>query len=101
MSTVDIYIHGTPRGHQIWGSGSNHDYISIFYNHDSEAKEPAVLQADICGGDSFYTYIRSKKVFDAGGRPGAFFALTVSFKKAYCTNVYMLYQLFEAVYNQL
>ena len=101
MNSVEIYIHGTPRGHQIWGSGHNHDYISTFYNHDSTATEKAVLQIDVCAGDSFYTYVRRQGVFDFEGRPEAFFALTVSFHKAYCRDVYKLYHLFDAVYSQL
>lgn len=101
MSTFDIYVHGTPRGHQIWGSEHSHDYISTFYNHDTQASEKVVLQIDICGGDSFYTYIRHQNVYDVEGRPQAFFALTVGFRKAFCTNVYRLYQLFDAVYNQI
>lgn len=101
MSTFDIYVHGTPRGHQIWGSEHSHDYISTFYNHDTQASEKVVLQIDVCGGDSFYTYIRHQNVYDVEGRPQAFFALTVGFRKAFCTNVYRLYQLFDAVYNQI
>lgn len=60
-----------------------------------------MLQIDVCAGDSFYTYIRHQNVYDVEGRPQAFFALTVSFRKAFCTNVYKLYQLFDAVYNQI
>ena len=101
MNPFEIYIHGTPRGHQICGGQTNHDYISTFYNHDSQAKEKVVLRADICAGDSFYTYIRRQDVYDVEGRPEAFFALTVSFHKSYCTNVYKLFQLFEAVYSQI
>ncbi len=101
MNPFEIYIHGTPRGHQICGGRTNHDYISTFYNHDSQAKEKVVLRADICAGDSFYTYIRRQDVYDVEGRPEAFFALTVSFHKSYCTNVYKLFQLFEAVYSQI
>lgn len=101
MNLFEIYVHGTPRGHQIWGDEHNHDYISTFYNHDSQASEKVVLQIDVCAGYSFYTYLRHQNVFDVEGRPQAFFALTVSFHKAYCTNVYKLYQLFDAVYNQI
>lgn len=101
MSTFDIYVHGTPRGHQICGSEHSHDYINTFYNHDSQASEKVVLQIEVCGGDSFYTYIHHQNVYDFEGRPQAFFALTVGFRKTYCTNVYRLYQLFDAVYNQI
>ena len=101
MNTFDIYVHGTPRGHQIWGSEHKHDYISTFYNHDTPASEKVILQIDVCGGDSFYTYMRHQNVYDVEGRPQAFFALTVGFRRAYCTNVYRLYQLLDAVYNQI
>lgn len=101
MNTFDIYVHGTPRGHQIWGSEHKHDYISTFYNHDTPASEKVILQIDVCGGDSFYTYMRHQNVYDVEGRPQAFFALTVGFRRAYSTNVYRLYQLLDAVYNQI
>lgn len=101
MAIFEIYIHGTPKGHQIWGSELNHDYIGSFYSNDKRAKLNAFVQAEICDGNSFYTYLHGMNVYDMEGRPGAFFALTVSFHKAYCSNVYKLYQLFEAVYNQL
>lgn len=101
MNAFEIYVHGTPRGHQIWGSEHNQDYISTFYNHDARASEKVVFQIDICSGDSFYTYMRQQNVYDVEGRPRAFFALTVCFRKTFCTNVYRLYQLFDAVYSQI
>jgi hypothetical protein len=101
MSTFDLYIHGTPNGHQIWGSEKNHYYISNFYNHDANFPDKAALQIDICMQDSYYTYIRQQNVYDSNERPGSFFAMTVCFTKAYCTNVYKLFQIFEAVYNQV
>lgn len=101
MSTFELYLHGTPNGHQIWGSQKNHDYISTFYNHDSGITDKSVLQIDICLGDSYYTYIHQQDVYDSNERPGSFFAMTVSFPKSYCTNVYKLYQIFEVVYGQI
>ncbi len=101
MSSFDLYIHGTPNGHQIWGSSKNRDYISTFYNHDNIANDKSALQIDILLGDSFYTYIHQNDVYDSNNRPGAFFAITVSFSKSYCTNVYKLYKIFESVYDQV
>ena len=101
MSTFDFYIHGTPKGHEIWGSEKNHKYIEKFYGHDSLLGGNVTLNIDICAGISYYTYIRQENVYDVGGRPGAFFALTVGFPNFYCTNVYKLYQLFDAIYKQL
>lgn len=101
MSMFELYIHGTPNGHQIWGSEKNHDYISTFYNHDSNITDKAALQIDICLGDSYYTYIHQQEVYDSNERPGSFFAMTVCFQKSYCTNVSKVYQIFEAVYEQV
>lgn len=101
MSTFDLYIHGTPNGHQIWGSEKNHDYISTFYNHDTIITAQSAMQIDICMGDSYYTYIRQQNVYDSSERPGSFFAITVCFNKTYCTNVFRLHQIFEAVYSQV
>lgn len=101
MSSFDLYIHGTPKGHQIWGSSKNHDYISTFYSHDNLVNDRSALQIDIFKGDSFYTYIHQNDIYDYDDRPGAFFAITVSFSKSYCTNVYMLHKIFEAVYDQV
>lgn len=101
MTPYNLYIHGTPYGHQIWGSQVNHDYIGRFYNHDAKPADNVMLQIDICRGDTYYTYVRQNNVYDAGGRPNAFFAMTVCFPKSYCSNVYKLYQLFEAIYRQV
>ena len=101
MSTFELYIHGTPNGHQIWGSEKNNDYINTFYNHDSNLTDNAALQIDICLCDSYYTYIHQQDVYDSNERPGSFFAMTVCFQKSYCTNVSKLYQIFEAVYKQV
>lgn len=101
MSAFELYVHGTPNGHQIWGSEKNHDYISTFYNHDSNITDNAALQIDICLGDSYYTYLHQQDVYDSNERPGSFFAMTVCFSKSYCTNVSKLYQIFEAVYEQI
>lgn len=101
MSTFDLYLHGTPNGHQIWGSDKNHDYINTFYNHDSNITDKAAMQIDICMGDSYYTYIHQQEVYDSNDRPGSFFAMTVCFPRSFCTNVYKLYQIFETVYSRV
>lgn len=101
MDAFEIYVHGTPRGHQIWGSEHNHDYIANFYNIVSRATGKVALQIDICNGNTYYTYLRQQNVYDVEGRPRAFFAMTIAFNRSQCTDVYRLYQLFDAVYNQI
>lgn len=101
MNKFDLYIHGAPRGHQIWGCDRNHEFIELFYNGDSSITYKPVLLIDIYMGDTYYTYFRKKDVYDSGGRSGSFFAMTICFRKSYCTNVYKLYQIFDKVYTQV
>lgn len=101
MSQYRFYIHGNPNGQKIWGPQENQDYIAGFYERDRKQGINTFTQIDICGGDTYYTYVRSNNVLDAGGRPGSFFAMTVSFRRAYCTNVALLQRLFEALYIQI
>ena len=101
MEQFDLYVHGVPVGHEICGCNEELDYIKGFYNHDVKIEVSTLLQIDIVNGKSFYTYLRKKNVRNAEGRPGSYFGLTVSFSDCYCTNVQMLYEIFDAIYKQI
>lgn len=101
MAQHDIYIHGNPYGQQVWGRGNASDYIKTFYGRKAVAGASPALLIEVLDGCSFYTYIRRHNLSDSGGRPDAFFGLTVSFTGQYCTNVYTLYTLFESVYKKI
>lgn len=101
MEQFDLYVHGVPVGHEICGCNEELDYIKGFYNHDVKVEVSTLLQIDIVNGKSFYTYLRKKNVRNAEGRPGSYFGLTVSFSDSYCTNVQMLYEIFDAIYKQI
>lgn len=101
MEQFDLYVHGVPVGHEICGCDEELDYIKGFYNHDVKVEVSSLLQIDIVGGKSFYTYLRKKNVRNAEGRPGSYFGLTVSFSNKYCTNVQMLYEILDAIYKQI
>lgn len=101
MDTFELYIHGTPNGHKICGPDEDSAYIKSFYLHGKEEKTyGSAMQIDIYGGDSYYTYIH-QDITDIEGRPGAFFAMTLCFKRAYCTDVATLYNLFQTVYDEV
>jgi len=101
MEQFNLYVHGVPIGHEICGCDEELDYIKEFYNHDKSAKASSLLQIDVVSGSSFYTYLRSKNVRNAQGRPGSYLGLTVSFRGSYCTNVERLYAILEAIYKQV
>lgn len=101
MDTFELYIHGTPNGHKICGPDEDSAYIKSFYLRDKEEKTyGSAMQIDIYEGDSYYTYIH-QDITDIEGRPGAFFAMTLCFKRAYCTDVATLYELFQKVYDEV
>lgn len=104
MNTFEVYIHGNPYGQQIAGSEKNREYVRKFYSYSRDAsrrKEKAILVIEKCAGDVYYTYLRPYGICDSQGRPNAFFGLTLSFNKAYCSRVYKLFQILEAVYEQV
>lgn len=101
MTQFNLYVHGVPIGHEICGCDEELDYIKGFYSHEDKVKEASILQIDIVGGKSFYTYLRKKNVRNAEGRPGSYFGMTVSFPNMYCANVQMLYAIFDAIYKQV
>lgn len=101
MSNFQLFIHGTPEGHKIWGNPQLPYYFNSFYNKDSKSSLNVFTQIDICEGDAYYTCVHSRNLLDSEGRPGAFFALTISFAKAFCTNLHLLQRLFDALYDQI
>lgn len=96
---MEVYIHGTPQGQKTWGANTHSDYIKDFYNRDSKPTDKSQLQIDLIEGVSLYTYKRFN-IVDATGRPEAYFAFTVAFGAEYCSDVFTLYKLFEAVYTK-
>lgn len=101
MDTFELYIHGNPNGHKICGPDKDSAYIKSFYLRDKEEKTyGSAMQIDIYEGDSYYTYIH-QDITDIEGRPRAFFAMTLCFKQAYCSDVATLYELFQKVYDEV
>lgn len=101
MTQFNLYIHGVPVGHEIYPRDEAEDYIRIFYNHDTEVKESSFMQIDIINGKSFYTYLHKKNVSNSLGRPGSYFGITICFPKVYCTNVQMLYDILDTIYQKI
>lgn len=101
MRQFELYIHGVPVGHDVYGSDKDLEYINSFYNHDDNISVKDILQIDVLNNEAFYTYLHKKDVRNVEGRPGSFCAITISFKGKYCTNVKILYDILDTIYKQV
>ena len=101
MAKFNLYVHGVPIGHDIWGASEDLSYIKTFYNHDADVKESVIFCIEALRNKTFYSYLRQNDVDNAESRPGSYFGITLSFSNLYCSNVYLLYKIFDAVYKQL
>lgn len=101
MAQFNLYVHGVPIGHEVCPRDAEVDYLKDFYSHDKEIKETSYMQIDIVNGKSFYTYLHKKNVSSEIGRPGSYLGLTVCFSRQFCTNVHMLYEILETIYQKI
>lgn len=101
MAQFNLYVHGVPIGHEVCPCDAEEDYLKDFYSHDKEIKETSFMQIDIVNGKSFYTYLHKRNVSSEIGRPGSYLGLTVCFSKQFCTNVHMLYEILETIYQKI
>ncbi|MBQ9092895.1 MAG: hypothetical protein IJY03_02725 [Prevotella sp.] len=97
-----IYIHGRPQGQDVWCTGSyssDRFYIEPFLDSKIGADADAVMVLDTWEGNTYYTYVRRKNVFEKERAQG-YFAITLRISNGYCHNVSYLYSLLELVYNE-
>lgn len=100
--SVNIYFHGRPQGQNIWmlKESADNAYLSSFLNNKIGSDVDDVMIIDIWKNNSYYTYMHRKNVLEAGKRPDAYMAVTVSFEGAYCRSVSVLFELLSEVYNK-
>ena len=101
MITYNLYLHGVPIGHDVWGPEEDINYLNRFYKDNVEIQENSILQIEIYHGKTFYTYLRKNSVQNAEKRPGSYFGITLSFEGKFCNNVFILFKIFDAVYKQI
>ena len=94
-----FYIHGTPKGQNIWGADEDRDYIKSCYTGTSEEKVRFVIEVFPQKNRTYFTYLRSKGVLDVGNREG-YFGMTLSLDGLYyCKDIVNLYKLFDTIYT--
>lgn len=101
MQEINIFIHGVPCGLEVWGPEKDRDYIKTFYTTPIDDVFH-LFKIEILRSKTFYTYyIHNNAVYDVNGRPGSYFALTISIEGAYFKEASLLYKIFDAVFKQL
>ena len=104
MEDIKVYFHGRPQGHDIWGvrdgdvAGS---YLGQVLNWTYGRDLPACMIIEHWNGDTFYSYIHRKDVFEKEGRKDAYCAITLRIPHSECYNVATLYELLKTAYEQL
>lgn len=99
---IDLFLHGTPNGQNVYSSSSDRDDYVLSYIHfdlglgpQSLIVETKVLNNNL---NCYYTYYVTN-VQDVNGRPGGYFALTLR-SDTFVRNLQVLFQLMDIIYNQ-
>jgi len=95
-----FYIHGTPKGQNIWGADEDRDYIKSFYTSETEEKVRFIIEVSPRKNHTYFTYLRCKDFLSADHRSGAYFGMTLSIDGLYyCKDTVNLYKLFDQIYT--
>ena len=95
-----FYIHGTPKGQNIWGAEEDRDYIKSCYTGETEEKVRFVIEVFLRTNRTYFSYLRHKDFLSADNRSGAYFGMTLSIDGLYyCKDTANLYKLFDQIYT--
>lgn len=96
-----FYIHGTPKGQNIWGAEEDRDYIKSCYTSETEEKVRFIIEVSPRTNRTYFSYLRYKDFLSADNRPGAYFGMTLSIDGLYyCKDTANLYKLFDQIYTK-
>lgn len=101
MVNINIFIHGVPRGHKVWGpKEADAQYFGSFYGPKWELDEVMKVEVMTFGGatHTYYTFVKGLNVCDSEGRTGAYFAITMRIN-AFYANVQNIYNLMSTTFN--
>jgi len=93
--TLDLYIHGVPNGHHVWGKQDEQDYLNLFYGgtHNNDR-----LHVDIRKNHAYYTLLCYHHITDFNGRSGSYFGITLRFD-CYCSDIAVIYQILQRLFH--
>ena len=96
-----FYIHGTPKGQNIWGAEEDRDYTKSCYTSETEEKVRFIIEVSPRTNRTYFSYLRYKDFLSADNRPGAYFGMTLSIDGLYyCKDTANLYKLFDQIYTK-
>lgn len=104
MKGLRIYVHGRPKGQDIWSKTydtSDNVYLEPFLGSKLGADVHSAMITDIWRNNSYYTYIHCNNVYEKSRDRGAcsYFAITIRIDGMRCTNIQTLYNLLEQIYT--
>ena len=99
---VDLFLHGTPNGQNIYASSADKDdYVLSYYHIDlGVGPQSLIVETKVLNNNlnCYYTYF-VPNVQDVNGRPGGYFAITLRFD-TFVRNLQVMFQLLAIIYNQ-
>lgn len=98
--TVDLIIHGVPKGQDLWGKDDDNHYLSTFYT-PKDSKEYLLVEIRKINGKpyTYYHYLKYNNVVASDGRRGSYLGITLRMD-AYYKDILNIYHILEVVYNR-
>lgn len=100
---INLFVHGVPMGQKIWGpKGDDQNYLSSFYGPKWGVPEIMIVEIMTFGGIPYcyYSFIKGENVFDAQGRAGSYFALTLRMN-AFYADIQNIYNILKTTYQKM
>lgn len=97
---IELFLHGVPKGQDIWGVNDDLVYIQNFYTSRNDKIRFLIQMRDVKGKRyCYYSYLKYNNIVDSSGRPGAYLGITIRMD-AYCADVVNIYNILDAVYKR-
>ena len=105
MMNSKIYIHGRPKGQDVWpstdGNLTDSQYLSSFLDSKFGSDVKSLMIIDVLDNSSYYTYVHRHNVYEyERSRKSAYFAITICLRGLMSVDVYRIYDLLNLVYEQ-
>ena len=99
---VNLFVHGTSKGHMVWGlEGTDDRYANGFYSVSWPLKEMMMVEVKKSGSTTYcyYSFIRGEKVLGADKRDGSYFAITLRMNACH-TDLQDMYHILRTAYEK-
>lgn len=105
MKNWKIYIHGRPKGQDVWpstdGNINESLYLSSFLDSNIGSDVKSMMSIDTFDNSTYYTYVHRCNIDEyEHSREKSYFAITVCLRGLYATDVTKMFNLLDLIYNQ-